>query len=284
MHRAARVAAAGHGGQVLVSAATASLVDVQLTDLGEHRFKDLAAPERVYQLGEGTFPPLKSLYRTNLPVPATSFLGRDHELAEIAGLLQDGARLVTLTGPGGTGKTRLAIHAAAEASDSFPDGIWWVPLASLSDARLVTSAVAQALSVEEEPGKELEESLAARLGGRRALLVLDNAEHLMPDVASRIAELRDVSGPTLVVTSRERLQLQGEHVYSVPPLAGDEGVELFLSRARAIDSDVRRVGVRGASFVRAWTICRLRSSSQPPAPSCSPRSSSSSGSPSASTC
>ena len=238
MHRAARVAAAGHGGQVLVSAATAGLVDVQLTDLGEHRFKDLAAPERVYQLGEGTFPPLKSLYRTNLPVPATSFLGRDHELAEIAGLLQDGARLVTLTGPGGTGKTRLAIHAAAEASDSFPDGIWWVPLASLSDARLVTSAIAQALSVKEEPGKELEESLAARLGGKRALLVLDNAEHLMPDVASRIAELRDVSGPTLVVTSRERLQLQGEHVYSVPPLAGDEGVELFLSRARAIDSDV----------------------------------------------
>ena len=238
VHRAARVAAAGHGGQVLVSAATASLVDVQLTDLGEHRFKDLAAAERVYQLGEGTFPPLKSLYRTNLPVPATSFLGRDHELAEIAGLLQDGARLVTLTGPGGTGKTRLAIHAAAEASDSFPDGIWWVPLASLSDARLVTSAIAQALSVKEEPGKELEESLAARLGGKRALLVLDNAEHLMPDVASRIAELRDVSGPTLVVTSRERLQLQGEHVYSVPPLAGDEGVELFLSRARAIDSDV----------------------------------------------
>ena len=238
VHRAARVAAAGHGGQVLVSAATASLVDVQLTDLGEHRFKDLAAPERVYQLGEGTFPPLKSLYRTNLPVPATSFLGRDHELAEIAGLLQDGARLVTFTGPGGTGKTRLAIHAAAQASESFPDGIWWVPLASLSDARLVTSAIAQALSVKEEPGKELEESLAARLGGKRALLVLDNAEHLMPEVASRIAELRDVSGPTLVVTSRERLQVQGEQVYSVPPLAGDEGVELFLSRARAIDSDV----------------------------------------------
>ena len=264
VHRAARVAAAGHGGQVLVSAATASLVDVQLTDLGEHRFKDLAAPERVYQLGEGTFPPLKSLYRTNLPVPATSFLGRDHELAEIAGLLQDGARLVTLTGPGGTGKTRLAIHAAAEASDSFPDGIWWVPLASLSDARLVTSAIAQALSVEEEPGKELEESLAARLGGKRALLVLDNAEHLMPDVASRIAELRDVSGPTLVVTSRERLQLQGEHVYSVPPLAGDEGVELFLSRARAIDSDVSASRVRGrALFAPGQSAACARARSRP---------------------
>ncbi len=238
VHRAARIAAAGHGGQVLVSSSTASLLGLELTDLGEHRFKDLGAPERVYQLGDGTFPPLKSLYRTNLPVPATSFLGRERELAEIGDLLQDGARLVTLTGPGGTGKTRLAIHAAAEASDSFPDGIWWVPLASLTDARLVTSAVAQALSVEEEPGRELEESLAARLAGKRSLLVLDNAEHLMPEVASRIAELRDLSGPALVITSRERLQLQGEQVYSVPPLAGDEGVELFLNRARAIDSDV----------------------------------------------
>src|SRR3954468_25113479 len=238
VHRAARVAAAGHGGQVLVSAAPASLLNIQLPDLGEHRFKDLAAPERVYQLGESTFPPLKSLYRTNLPVPATSFLGRDHEVAEIAGLLQDGARLVPLTGPGGTRKPRLAVHAGARGTDSFPDGIWWVPLASLSDARLVTSAVAQALSVKEEPGRELEESLAARLGGKRALLVVDNAEHLMPEVASRIVELRDVSGPTLVVTSRERLQVQGEQVYSVPPLADEEGVELFLSRARAIDSDV----------------------------------------------
>ena len=128
VHRAARIAAAGHGGQVLVSAATASLVETTLADLGEHRFKDLAAPERVYQLGDGTFPPLKSLYRTNLPVPATPFFGREHELAEIAGLLQNSARLVTLTGPGGTGKTRLAIHAAAEAAESFPEGIWWVPL------------------------------------------------------------------------------------------------------------------------------------------------------------
>jgi predicted ATPase/class 3 adenylate cyclase len=239
VHRAARIAAAGHGGQVLVSSATATLVDLELTDLGEHRFKDLGAPERVYQLGDNAFPPLKSLYRTNLPVPASSFLGRERELGEIASLLRDSATLVTLTGPGGTGKTRLAIHAAAEASDSFPDGIWWVPLSSLSDSRLMTSAIAQALAVDEEPGKELEESLAARLGGKRALLILDNAEHLMPEVATRIAELRDISGPTLVVTSRERLQLQGEQVYSVPPLAGDEGVELFLMRARAIDSDVR---------------------------------------------
>jgi predicted ATPase len=238
VHRAARIAAAGHGGQVLVSSSTANLLGLELTDLGEHRFKDLGAPERVYQLGDGTFPSLKSLYRTNLPVAATSFLGRERELTEIAALLQDSTRLVTLTGPGGTGKTRLAIHAAAEASESFPDGIWWVPLSSLRDARLVTSAVALALTVEEEPGKELSESVAARLGGKRALLVLDNAEHLMPEVASRIAALRDISGTTLIVTSRERLQLQGEHVYSVPSLEEHDGVELFLVRTQAVGSDV----------------------------------------------
>ena len=239
VHRAARIAAAGHGGQVLVSAATAGLVETPLADLGEHRFKDLAAPERVYQLGDGTFPPLKSLYRTNLPVPATPFFGRERELAEIAGLLQNSARLVTLTGPGGTGKTRLAIHAAAEAAESFPEGIWWVPLSSLRDARLLMSAVAQALSVDEVPGSALVESVAARLSGSRALLLLDNAEHLMPEVASRIAELRDIPGPTLVVTSRERLQLQGEHVYSVPSLAEREAVELFLTRALALGSEVQ---------------------------------------------
>jgi predicted ATPase len=238
VHRAARIAAAGHGGQVLVSSTTATLVEVELTDLGEHRLKDLGTPERVYQLGVAQFPALKSLYRTNLPVPATSFLGRERELSEIAAMLEDSTGLLTLTGPGGTGKTRLAIHAAAEAADSFPDGLWWVPLSSLRDARLVTSAVAQALSVEEEPGKELAQSVAAHLGDKRALLILDNAEHLMPDVASRVAELRDVSGPTLLVTSRERLQLQGEHVYAVPSLADDEGVELFLARSRAQGSDV----------------------------------------------
>src|SRR5687767_8994243 len=199
VHRAARIAAAGHGGQVLVSATTAGLVELELTDLGEHRFKDLAAPERVYQLGDGAFPALKSLYRTNLPVPATTFLGREQELAEVAELLQNGARLLTLTGPGGTGKTRLAIHAAAEAADSFPDGIWWVPMASLRGANLLLSSVAQALGIEEQPGRELGETVAAQLAGKQTLLVLDNAEHLMPEVASKVAELRDIAGPTLLV-------------------------------------------------------------------------------------
>ncbi len=171
-------------------------------------------------------------------MPATTFLGREQELAEIADLLRDGARLLTLTGPGGTGKTRLAIHASAEAAESFPSGIWWVPLASLRDANLLVSSVAQALGVEEQPGRELAASVAAQLTGKQTLLVLDNAEHLMPDVASRIAELRDIPGPTLLVTSRERLQLQGEHVYSVPSLEEEDGVELFLTRARAMQSGV----------------------------------------------
>ena len=148
VHRAARIAAVGHGGQVLVSASTAPLVEESLRDLGEHRLKDLSAPERIRQLGDGDFPPLKTLYRTNLPVPATPFLGREAELAAVVELLTgDGLRLLTLTGPGGTGKTRLALQAAAEASESFPDGVFWVPLASLRDPELVLPTLAQALEL-----------------------------------------------------------------------------------------------------------------------------------------
>ena len=135
VHRAARIAAAGHGRQVLVSTASAALVDRdELRDLGEHRLKDLSAPERMFQLGGHEFPPLKTLYRTNLPVPATPFLGREHELADVLELLaRDHARLLTLTGAGGSGKTRLALHAAGEAAEAYPDGVWWVPLAPVAD-------------------------------------------------------------------------------------------------------------------------------------------------------
>ena len=149
VHRAARIAAAGHGGQVLVSASTAPLVELDpLRDLGEHRLKDLSAPERIYQFGGGEFPPLKSLHQTNLPVPATAFLGREREVSELAGLLdRDGVRLVTLTGPGGSGKTRLALQSAGGAADAFPGGVWWVPLATLRDSSLVLDAAAQALGI-----------------------------------------------------------------------------------------------------------------------------------------
>jgi predicted ATPase/class 3 adenylate cyclase len=236
VHRAARIAAAGHGGQILVSASTAVLADAELRDLGEHRLKDLQAAERIYQLGESEFPPLKSLNRTNLPVPSTPFLGREPELAEVVRLLaREDVRLLTLTGPGGTGKTRLALQAAAEAADDFPDGLWWVPLALLRDPSLLLPAVAQTLGVSEEPDTPLADTLAAALGGKEALLLLDNAEHLLPAAAQEIAALRAAVGPSLLVTTRERLQLQGEQLYPVPTLRGNEGVELFLARARALD-------------------------------------------------
>ena len=169
VHRAARIAAAGHGGQVLVSSSTPPWPSgAELRDLGEHRFKDLAAAERVYQLGDGEFPPLKSLYRTNLPVPATPFLGRSDELASVVELLRrDDVRLLTLSGPGGTGKTRLALQAAAEAAEAFPDGMTWVSLAPLRDPSLFAFAVAQALGVPEQPGVEPLETLVWALRARR---------------------------------------------------------------------------------------------------------------------
>ena len=249
VHRAARIAAAGHGGQVVVSSSTAALVGTKgLVDLGEHRFKDLAAAERVFQLGDSEFPPLKSLYRSNLPVPATPFLGRERELGEVVDLLRrDHVRLLTLTGPGGTGKTRLALQAAAEASDGFPDGVFWVALAPLREPALVPGAVAQALDVREQPGQELVDVLVERLKGKRLMLLLDNAEHLLPELARTIAQLHAAGGPLLMVTSRERLQIAGEQVYPVPELEPAEGVDLFIARAAGVGVILERTaGCRGA--------------------------------------
>lgn len=226
VHRAARIAAAGHGGQVLVSAATARLVDAELTDLGEHRFKDLAAPERVYQLGGEAFPPLKSLFRVNLPIPATPFLGRERELHTVTDLItRGGARLVTLTGPGGTGKTRLALQAAAELSNGFADGVFFVALAPLREISAVRSAVAEAV------GLGADADLGAWLAGRRTLLVLDNLEHLR-GVEAVVGAL--LVGETVVLaTSRAPLRLSSEHELPVEPLAREAAVELFVSRAAA---------------------------------------------------
>ena len=229
VHRAARIAACGHGGQVLVSAATAALVDTNdLRDLGEHRLKDLSAPERIYQLGNGDFPPLKSLYQTNLPIPATPFLGRDEELAVVTTAIAE-SRLVTLTGPGGTGKTRLAIQAAAEVAEAFPDGVWWVSLTSVRDATLVRSGIAQALQAK----GELEEQIA----DKRLLLVLDNFEQVI-DAATDLAALQGACpNLRLVVTSREVLQVAGEHAYAVPPLKPDDATQLFNTRALSARAD-----------------------------------------------
>ncbi len=237
VHRAARIAAAGHGGQVLVSAATAPLVGYEnLTDLGDHRFKDLTAPERVYQLGDGEFPALKTLHRTNLPIPATAFLGRERELREVVELLDRAdARLVTLTGPGGTGKTRLALQAAAETSDRFRDGVHWIPLAPVRDEHDVAAAFAQALEVHSEPGAELGTSIISAFGAKRSLLVIDNCEHLVAGAADLVGRLMGGCPEVVVVaSSRERLGLQAERIYEVPPMAISDGHALFVERALAV--------------------------------------------------
>ena len=241
VNRAARIAACGHGGQLLVSASTASLVSADgVRDLGEHRLKDLSAPERIFQLGDGEFPPLKSLHQTNLPVPATPFLGREGELAEIAALLaRDDVRLVTLVGPGGTGKTRLALQAAGAAADSSPGGVWWVPLAALRDRELVLPAAAQALGATGD--------LAEHIGDRRLLLLFDNFEHVAPAAADVSQLLQRCPRLALLVTSREPLRLDGEWEYAVDSLRESEAVELFEARARAVrrgfvaHSEVRQI-------------------------------------------
>jgi predicted ATPase/class 3 adenylate cyclase len=233
VHRAARIAAVGHGGQVLVSASTVALVEPSntvLLDLGEHRLKDLTAPERVYQLGEGEFPPLKSLYRTNLPVVATPLVGRERELDDAVSLLQ-AHRLLTLTGPGGSGKTRLAIHLAAAASDDFPDGVFWVPLQAVRDPAIVEHTIATAVGGED--------GLIRHVAGKRMLLLLDNFEQVV-DAAPTVSELL-VGTPNakVLVTSREPLHLAGEHCFAVEPLEPSEAELLFEERARAVVRDFR---------------------------------------------
>jgi class 3 adenylate cyclase len=182
VHRAARIAACGHGEQILVSASTAALTGTDgLRDLGEHRLKDLSAPERLYQLGEREFPPLRSLYRTNLPIPATAFLGREAELAEVASLLaHEDIRLLTFTGPGGTGKTRLALQAAASAADAYPGGVYWVPLAALRDPALVLQEASQALGAQD--------GLADHIKDKDLLVLFDNFEQVV-EAAPRLSEL-----------------------------------------------------------------------------------------------
>ncbi len=229
VHRAARIAAAGHGRQILVSASTQALLEPSntvLLDLGEHRLKDLSAPERIYQAGEGEFPRLKTLYQTNLPIPATPFLGREGELAAVGELLgRDDVRLLTLSGAGGSGKTRLALQAVAAAADEYPQGVWWVPLAEVRNNDDVLPAAARALG----GGGRLE----TVIGGRRLLLLLDNFEHVV-EAAPEIAALLDsCRGLVVVVTSRERLRVAGEQVYPVPVLARGDSHRLFVSRAQA---------------------------------------------------
>ena len=243
VHRAARIMSAAHGGQVVLSPSTVALLEPGSVDAEGARpapaqgplRPDPPPPARHSTGSSSEFPPLKTLYRSNLPVPATPFLGREHELREIVQRLTDpDTRMLTLTGPGGTGKTRLALQAAAQAAEHFPDGITWVALAPVSDPELLVPTIARALGVRETPGHRLADVVSAALRERTALLLLDNLEQLLPEAAHSVAALLD-SCPRLrvVVSSRERLRIRAETVWPVPPLSEADGEYLFVEHARA---------------------------------------------------
>lgn len=264
VNRCARLRAVAHGGQILVSAATQELVrdslpsGIELHELGAHRLKDLTRPEQVFQLVApglaAEFPPLRSLDARphNLPVQRDPLIGREREVAEVVALLRrPEIGLVTLTGPGGTGKTRLSQQIAAEMLDDFPDGAWFVDLAALSDPALVLSTIAQTLGLKELADQPIAEMLAASLRSKQLLLVLDNFEQVLAAAATLTTLLRTTERLKLLVTSRELLRLSGEQDYPVPPLALPDlerrepverlsqyaAVALFIQRAQAVKPD-----------------------------------------------
>ena len=261
VHRAARIMSAGHGGQILVSAASEPLVRsslpeaVRLVDLGEHQLRDLPAPEHLFMATAeglpGEFPPLRgvTVHPTNLPLQLTSFVGREEETHAVLELLS-GHRIVTLTGPGGTGKTRLSLHVAATASQDFAGGVYFVPLAEISEVELVLPTIGQVVGLA-EPGRRPLERIPELLAGSRVLLVLDNVEQVV-QAGSDLAELvRRAPDLSLLVTTRIALRIYGEVEFPVPPLPMpnprdipvDQSIErfpavaLFLERARAVRPD-----------------------------------------------
>jgi predicted ATPase/class 3 adenylate cyclase len=238
VHRGARIAAAGHGGQILVSEPTQKLLGERddLRDLGRHRLKDMGAAERIFQLGEGDFARLRSLNQTNLPIQATPFLGREEVLGDLVELMRRGdVRLVTLIGPGGTGKTRLSLQAAAELVEDHPDGgVWFASLAAVTDIGLLAPAIGQALGLR-DAGDEPLEAIARHIRARSTLLVIDNLEQLLPDAARPLASLlAECPGLKLLVTSREPLRVAAEHEFPVAPFKRDEAVAFFAERAQAV--------------------------------------------------
>jgi class 3 adenylate cyclase len=264
VNRVARLLSAAHGGQVLLSLPTQELVrdqlpaETTLRDLGEYRLKDLFRPERVYQLLApklpSEFPPLRTLdaFRNNLPLQPTPLIGREKEVSEVCDLLRtEETRLLTLTGPGGTGKTRVALQAAADLLEDFPDGTYFVSLATLTEAELLLPAVAEMVGVREVGEQPLDETLKDYLHERRMLLLLDNFEQVL-EAAPAVTELLAVApGMKVLATSRAPLGLYGEHEFPVPPLSMPdlksppslerltqyEAVGLFVERARAVKPD-----------------------------------------------
>jgi predicted ATPase/class 3 adenylate cyclase/DNA-binding CsgD family transcriptional regulator len=262
VHRAALVGAIAHGGQVLLSETAAALVrdslppDAALRDLGAQRLKDLGRPEQIFQLDaeglRGGFPPLRSLGNpmlpNNLPAQLSAFIGRDRETADVRALIEH-SRLVTLTGPGGAGKTRLALQVAAELLDGTGDGVWLVELAAVTDGDAVPVAISQALGIGEQPGRAVMDGLLDTLASQSVLIVLDNCEHLIGACAKTVdAILRHCPMVHLLVTSREPLGIGGESMYRVPSLslpgpgdsaaASGDAVALLAERARGQGTDL----------------------------------------------
>jgi predicted ATPase/class 3 adenylate cyclase len=243
VHTAARVCAAAHGGQVLVTAGTRELIDAETRDLGSHRLKDLDGPLRLYQLGSGEFPAPRTLSATNLPVPSAPLLGRDAAVAAAHALIAgDEVRLLTITGPGGMGKTRFALEVAAEFSDAFADGVWFVDLAPIRTPEHVLPTVGAAVAARGDTVDFLTD--------RELMLLLDNFEQVTeaaPDVARILAAAR---GVTVLVTSREPLRVSGEREFTLESLADEAAVELFRARALTV-----RTGF-DAEFDELAEICR----------------------------
>lgn len=249
LNRAARLMSAGHGGQVLLSGATAALVrsdlppEFECRPLGTNRLRDLAEPETIYQLIapglQKDFPPLRTLDArpNNLPIELSSFVGRETELAELRELLAK-KRLITLCGPGGIGKTRLALQLAAELLEDFKDGVWFVRLAPASNPALIAQTIASSIGVGEAAGEPVESTLLRDLALKRLLLVLDNAEHLMPAIGEFVKKILDNAKDVRVVaTSRESLHVHGEQIYRLGPVADAAASRLFIDRAQAVVHD-----------------------------------------------
>ncbi|MBA3842097.1 MAG: adenylate/guanylate cyclase domain-containing protein [Actinobacteria bacterium] len=237
VHRGARIAALAHGGQVLMSAPTAALLeDEPLLDLGLHRLKDFDAPAQLFQLGAEQFPPVRTPGAVDLPTPITPFLGRERELFAAAALWLDrGSRVLTIVGPGGTGKTRFAIELARFLAEQADGGSVFVPLAPVRDPALVVPLIAERVGASGDSAG----AIATRLGDRRTHVVLDNLEQLLPDAAKPLSELLSAA-PSLhiLATSREPLHVSGETEFDLQPMDEADAIALFLERAQAIRPEI----------------------------------------------